>query len=89
MKVLNEAKEWSQYARERFGIYGSEHSGSYFKPNMAKSLDHLDALVMRLEDLDKSLREFKNDLSHASEVVQYNRESLVNWLSDLLDDPSG
>jgi hypothetical protein len=87
LRVIDEAKEWSRYARERFGIYGTEHSGPYFKPNMAKSLDHLDALVTQLESWERSLSEFKRDLCLAPELIQYERDELVRWFDGLLNDP--
>ena len=89
MRIIDNAKEWSRYARERFGIYGTEHAGPYFKPNMAKSLDHLDALVTQLESWERSLSEFKRDLCSAPELIQYERDELVRWFDGLLNDPPG
>jgi len=86
MKELDEAKEWSHYARKRFNIYGSEHSGVYFKPSMAKSLDCLDSLVVKLELLTKSLSDFKNDIEHGPDLLQYEKLELMRWVSGLLND---
>jgi len=86
MKVINEAKEWSKYARHRFSIYGNEHTGVYFKPSMAKSLDHLDALIVEIEHLRGCLLGFRDDLKNAPEFVHYEKDVLANWLESLIGD---